>query len=580
MSKKYSHYKASNNNNRTLEEHVNSDKILLECEKCSNKWSSTKRTYTVTPTCKKCEQVEKSVISTHPAILDYTSENLTEYRSKSDKLTTFSCPKCKTWFQKTIKTFSKEIDNKINPCGKCNPRHRVKNGIIFLKNYPQYAQNLITPLKNRDDIAVNTTEKFTWLKKCGHEHYQTPGNFLNNPEKCSNCIHPYKNLIQEECTKCKKLIELSRTDKKLLFKSSNNFLCKECRENERIQNNSLTGEIRSWEKIKWSEKNETKPQEYSRNSAKRVLWECLENRHTFERYIYASNDNCPRCEGSSLEDEIEKMLENYQGTIVRNTYAIIPPLELDFYFPKEKIAIEVNGLYWHSDTISTNKNQHLEKLKKCEENGIKLLTLWEDDIRLKHRIVERSLKNKLGISKDTKYHARKTVIKRIHSKEAREFLNNNHIQGFANASLHYALKNNDKNVAIMSILIQGTTANIVRYATSGTVRGGFSKLLKHFLKNSSNIETIKTFSDNCISEGKLYQENGFKKDIELPPDYSYLIDRKRVHKFNYRINRFKKDDKLSYKEGLSETQLAKINNIPRIWDCGKVRWIMKVDKTT
>ena len=36
---------------------------------------------------------------------------------------------------------------------------------------------------------------------------------------------------------------------------------------------------------------------------------------------------------------------------------IIPPYELDIYIPDKKIAIEYDGLHWHSEIHNENKNR-------------------------------------------------------------------------------------------------------------------------------------------------------------------------------------------------------------------------------
>ena len=59
----------------------------------------------------------------------------------------------------------------------------------------------------------------------------------------------------------------------------------------------------------------------------------------------------------------------------------------------------------------------------------------------------------------------------------------------------------------------------------------------------------------------------------LKPDYKYLVGDKRYHKFNYRIKRFREDPKLLWEEGLSESELAALNGISRVWDSGKIRYV-------
>ena len=61
-------------------------------------------------------------------------------------------------------------------------------------------------------------------------------------------------------------------------------------------------------------------------------------------------------------------------TMVRN---VISPYEIDIYIPDLKIAIEVNGCYWHSDEFK-HRNYHVNKWQKCCDKGIRLLQIWED----------------------------------------------------------------------------------------------------------------------------------------------------------------------------------------------------------
>ena len=49
------------------------------------------------------------------------------------------------------------------------------------------------------------------------------------------------------------------------------------------------------------------------------------------------------------------------------------PKELDIYLQDYKIAIENNGMYWHSD----DQYKHINKLKLCTDNNIRLLQFWD-----------------------------------------------------------------------------------------------------------------------------------------------------------------------------------------------------------
>lgn len=84
--------------------------------------------------------------------------------------------------------------------------------------------------------------------------------------------------------------------------------------------------------------------------------------------------------------------------------------------------------------------------------------------------------------------------------------------------------------------------------------------------------SIVTFAGLCVSGGSLYEKLGFARDKVIGPDYRYVVNGRRVHKFNYRKERFKRDPTLRWEDGATESELAQANGIPRIWDCGKIRY--------
>lgn len=86
---------------------------------------------------------------------------------------------------------------------------------------------------------------------------------------------------------------------------------------------------------------------------------------------------------------------------------------------------------------------------------------------------------------------------------------------------------------------------------------------------------VYTFSDHCVSDGGLYEQNGFVVDKVLPPDYMYVVGNRREHKFRYRLKRFREDPNLVYQDGISERELAKLNGLRRVWDAGKTRWLLR-----
>ena len=69
-----------------------------------------------------------------------------------------------------------------------------------------------------------------------------------------------------------------------------------------------------------------------------------------------------------------------------NNRTILGGKELDIYIPSKQIAIECNGIYWHSYDNKPIK-YHINKYTECLNKGIQLITIWEDWIIHKPEIV-------------------------------------------------------------------------------------------------------------------------------------------------------------------------------------------------
>ena len=337
------------------------------------------------------------------------------------------------------------------------------------------------------------------------------------------------------------------------------------------------------------EKNKKQPSEYSYGSNQLVWWKCQKghkwegpvNKRTGKRRI-----NCPTCAlGLSVsrnEQEIYDFILSLGITAEQSIRTLLGDgKELDIYVPSKRIAIEYNGIYWHSETIRGDKNYHYDKWKACKDKGIQLIQIWEDEWNRNPEQVKRMLAHKLGVSSDRKVFARKTTVVELSKKEVEPFLNENHIQGYASGSYYLGLMETDTEELVSALVLKneagssGRVLNIIRYATSANVVGGFTKLISYATK-AYQPDAYITFSDNCVSDGGLYKNNGFVADKELPPDYMYVVGNVRRHKFGYRLKRFRDDPALIWEEGLTERELADLNGLKRIWDAGKTRWVLSL----
>jgi hypothetical protein len=284
---------------------------------------------------------------------------------------------------------------------------------------------------------------------------------------------------------------------------------------------------------------------------------------------------------SKGELEIAEFITSLDVDVEQSNVSIISPYELDIYVPEHNIAVEYCGLYWHSEQVGRGRKYHKMKHDMCAEQNIQLLTIFEDEWKDRNQQVRNKIKQVLGVSTAPTVFARKTTITSVDIPTRTQFFNNNHIQGAGTGSLTYGLlaPNDDLVACVVFKRRSQGVYELTRYATSCRVPGGFSKLVKHFQRN--NVwTTIISFADLRWSSGQMYEQNGWTLDSAIPPDYYYspnAVDR--IHKFNYRRKNLPSLLK-HFDPTLSETQNCDNNGILRIWDCGKLRYVLNNHNTT
>lgn len=342
--------------------------------------------------------------------------------------------------------------------------------------------------------------------------------------------------------------------------------------------------VREWHPTK---NNSLTPDKVIASTEQKVWWIC-DKEHEWETTVahrFVQQQGCRQCgnQVSKPEKEIHEFLLSIGITPIRNTQKVLPSKkELDFYIPEKNLAIEFNGLYWHTEGQGKNSAYHYRKWLEAKNEGIQLIQIWEDNWNRNKTLVLKLIANKLFLSQEKKVYARNTFVKKVNNKDADAFLSENHIQGYANSRGHLGLfsKENHELVALISFKIRETQKDleIIRYATSLKVPGGFSKLLKHLENNYENINTITTFSDHCISNGDLYKTSGFVDEKTWGGSRYYVLKSKRVHRLNLTKEKFKKNSLWVYDKNMSEIELARLNSIPIIWDAGKTRWVKHLDR--
>lgn len=264
--------------------------------------------------------------------------------------------------------------------------------------------------------------------------------------------------------------------------------------------------------------------------------------------------------GSLPEKEIADFLEHY-AEIERCTRSVIKPKELDIYIPSKKVAIEFNGLYWHS---LKPRKYHFEKYQICKEKGIRCIQIFEDEWRDKKEIVKSILLSAIGVY-ERKVFARKCIVKEIDKKTANSFLDENHLNG--------SVKTAQKafGLFLRGELLQVITVGKNRFAKDGKLEllrmasklntqvvGGFSKILK-----DSGIHEIESYVDNRIYSGSGYESSGWKVIGSSGPSYFYT-------NWKIRKNRMSMMKSKLPGEG-TEEQRANSLGWYRVYDCGTTK---------
>lgn len=274
---------------------------------------------------------------------------------------------------------------------------------------------------------------------------------------------------------------------------------------------------------------------------------------------------------SGLELQLREFIEkNYNGEIIYGDKNVIKPNELDIYLPELKIAIEFNGVYWHCELEKPN-DYHLMKYNKCKKADIELVQVWQDDWLYKQNIIKSILLNKLDIKQKTIY-ARKCEVKIVPNADSVIFLEQNHLKGKIYGKVNIGLYYNGELISLMVFgKLSSDNYEILRYCNelNTVIIGGASKILKCFIKNYKINELI-TYFDKSFGFDNLYTKIGFKYMSDTKPDYCYVVDGIRRHKYNYRKNILVKQ---GYNANKTEREIMLERKIYRIYDVGNIKYV-------
>lgn len=220
----------------------------------------------------------------------------------------------------------------------------------------------------------------------------------------------------------------------------------------------------------------------------------------------------------------------------------------DFLIEENKLIIECDGIFWHSDRAIKDYKYHLKKLLQYKKNGYNCLFFRSDEIIHKTKIVKSIIRNKLGLNE--RVYARKCVVELGDD----SFFDENHLMG-KGAGRVYCLKYDNKVVAAIQVKwIKERKLEVSRFCTKNNVSviGGFDKLIKHVIRRESP-ESIVTFIDERYGSGEYLEKLGWQKRMSYV-SFKWADEKNTFHRLRFPNNS-------GYEHGFY-----------KIWDCGQAKW--------
>jgi hypothetical protein len=508
------------------------------------------------------------------------------------------CPVHGVFFKKPV-----HLINRKQGCPKCSQEkqtHNQKKPLdILLKEFNHIHDNKYNYSKVE---YVNTITPITIICPKHGEFEQLPSNHLKG-KGCKYCGGTAKMDTKLFIEKSKKIHDNKYDYSKVVYKSSREpvtIICPEHGEFEQIPNNHLSKSQGCPKCLGW-----VKDTESFIEKSKKIHGDKYDYKNTTYKTIHEEVDiicpthgnikvtpnyhlrglGCKFCTTSiSIEEKnILTFIESMGVKCIPNDRSVLGDKELDIYLPDYNIAIEYNGLYWHSEEYVDNE-YHLNKSNKCLEKNVRLIHIFEDEWLHKKEIVKSRIINILNLT-PKKIYGRKCVIKEVDSNVARNFINENHIQGYVNSSIKIGLFYDNNLVSIMTL---GKTRNILKSKgeegeyeilrfcnkLNTTIIGGASKIFNYFLKTYKPKKVI-SYSDKRWSIGNLYNKLNFKLENTSKPNYFYLINKKRETRYKYQKHKLKSLGLLT-NPSLSAVDNMKINGFYRIFDCGTDKFIWDI----
>jgi hypothetical protein len=318
-------------------------------------------------------------------------------------------------------------------------------------------------------------------------------------------------------------------------------------------------------------------EDYRRRRVERMTFLCLQCGQEQKKSLAMLEETpvCFHCHPKESKGQLEVLdfVRSLGVDAVSSDRTVISPLEIDVLVPSFKLAIEYDGLYWHSVKNLPDKMHAERKRLAVEAAGYKFFGIYEDEWRDKRPIVEGMIRHRLGLSLEV-LNARSLKVEKLSGKEVSSFFEMSHLEGHTSCSTAFALTQNGKIIAAMSLRkpFHASKSSHLEVARSAalpgvSVRGWLGRLTSAALKyaKSAGKTGLMTYVDARVGSGAGYASGLWKmKTASTGPRFWWTDYHDRFNRFKYRANK---------SEGLTQEQVAESAGVVEIWGCGNYVYV-------
>lgn len=294
---------------------------------------------------------------------------------------------------------------------------------------------------------------------------------------------------------------------------------------------------------------------------------------SLENIQTASSNRCRLCTpfGSMEQRNLYNLIVNKFGfkDAVYNNRVLVKGCEFDITIPSRRLAIEFNGIYYHSEAINKDPYYHQTKKEKADNIGYQLIHIFEDEWNEKEDIILSLLAQKLGCTSE-KISARKCKVVELDHKTRRDFFQTYHLEGDTNAKYAIGLvDSNDIVIAAMSVRSPfhsksySDQLEVARFCIKGNTScvGALSRLSKYCYEKCIELgyTNLMTYVDERVGNGKGYLASGWIKTGVTNRRFWWTDFRKRYNRFKFRATKNK-----------TEKQVAEDAGVYKIWGCSNL----------